>query len=204
MLENVKLIRAEFPDAAIWIYIATDVPEQIRQSLTACPAVRLIDVPRMSGSINALYRFFAIDDPLCDCMIVRDADSRVHARDASCIRQFLESDKTLHIIRDHWGGHKFPISAGMWGMKKGSLPVGIRMIDLVNAYGENMARDQFLLDQAFLRDIIYPACVGNAVLQDAYGFFEPLAMRTPFLTERSTHCFIGKREEVGPGPWKHL
>lgn len=196
MIENVLLINKEFPDAFVWIYSSVDVPEPIRSALEKHPKVRLIPVESRSGTINTFYRFLAIDEPSVSCMIVRDADSRVNARDASAIRQFLANEKLFHIVRDHWGGHRWKLCAGMWGMKKGCLPSGVRMIDLVNAYGSIQQIDSYGIDQHFLQDILYPACVHNAMIHDGYGFFEPPKMRTPFLTERSSSNFIGRRQEV--------
>ena len=64
-------------------------------------------------------RFRAIEE--ADLVFFRDADSRMRERDRWCMAEFEKSDKSLHIIRDHFW-HKSRIMGGAWGAKKGAFP----------------------------------------------------------------------------------
>ena len=47
------------------------------------------------------WRFLALNDPLVDIFIVRDTDSRINIREERAVNEWLESDKLLHVMRDH-------------------------------------------------------------------------------------------------------
>ena len=51
-----------------------------------------------------------------DIFISRDLDSRINDRELAAVHEWLESNKTLHSMRDHpW--HTVPIMGGGWGSK---------------------------------------------------------------------------------------
>ena len=51
---------------------------------------------------GALWRFLPLSDPLVDTFVSRDLDSRLSNREAAAVRQWLASNRTFHIMRDHW------------------------------------------------------------------------------------------------------
>lgn len=63
-----------------------------------------------------MWRFFAIGDSFIDVMMSRDTDSYILHREVESVKVWLQSDKLLHIMRDH-PIHNSPILAGMWGFK---------------------------------------------------------------------------------------
>jgi hypothetical protein len=152
MTENLKLLVTHFPDWHTYIYVGSDVPKSYVDEYASFSNVKCIFTNETGGRLMA-YRFFPIDDPDVDIMLVRDADSRIGERDQWCIREFLASDKKAHIIRDHYH-HRMRIMGGMWGVKKGVLP------PLRSLYTEWIAsradRDNYNTDQLFLQECIYP------------------------------------------------
>lgn len=189
MIENVKIINVRFPNAIIQIYITDDVPLDIRNILSEMHNVRLIDVRNKPGIQNMFDRFQAIDDPECTIMIVRDADSRIHDRDHSCIEDFLNSDKVLHIIRDHIH-HNTKILGGLWGIKKNALNEEIttiiqKWISMYNQFYKG-------IDQRFLAHTIYPLLRSKALIHDRYRFYEPIDELTPFRVEIKDRLFCGQ------------
>ena len=64
------------------------------------------------------WRFFPLDDPTVDVWLSRDADSRLSAREAGFVNQWLESEKSFHIIRDH-RCHMHFIMGGIFGVNNG-------------------------------------------------------------------------------------
>ena len=73
--------------------------------------------PRPTSSLfPMLWRFLPSLDPQVSVMLSRDLDSRVTEREAAAVTEWLESDLSLHAMRDHpW--HTVPIMGGGWGAK---------------------------------------------------------------------------------------
>jgi hypothetical protein len=143
------LINKEFPDFEIWVYIGEDIT--ILNELQQNKTVKCI-FTGVLGHENMSYRFFAIDDPTVDIAIVRDADSRVYSRDVAFIKEFINSDKLFHIIRDH-PHHTAKIMGGMWAMKKG-LDINIQQL-YMNEWRPYNNVSYFFNDSLFLRDVLY-------------------------------------------------
>jgi hypothetical protein len=90
LLENIELIQKHFPEAFIYIYIGNDVPDWYVIELRVRKNV-ILRFTGETGPRNMIHRFFAIDEPEVDIMLVRDADSRVHWKDRWAIREFLNT-----------------------------------------------------------------------------------------------------------------
>lgn len=152
MLENVYLAGKYFPDWKVYIYYAPDVSDRMVNHLRACSSVVLIPTG-ITGSKNMIHRFFAIDEPEVDLMIVRDADSRLHWKDRWAIREFVTSPCIAHTIRDNVE-HTAKMMGGLWGLKKAS---GIHVQSEYASYIEDTSRGhRNAHDQNFLADVIYP------------------------------------------------
>lgn len=189
MIQNAKQIGQRFPTATVHIYMANDVPVDIQTRLAAFPNVKIIPSVKQEGALNMFDRFTAIDDDTCDIMFVRDADSRVHDRDAGCIYDFLASDTTLHIIRDHYH-HKFRIMGGMWGLRKyNGMPSIQSRIDTWRK--ANPHRTAYCCDQHFLNEVIYPAYTHTMLVHDR-NTTVPGEIRTPFAVPIVDDLFVGQ------------
>ena len=73
--------------------------------------------PRPTSDLfPAVWRFLPTLDPSVTVMMSRDLDSRITERERAAVAEWLESDKSLHAMRDHpW--HTVPLMAGGWGAK---------------------------------------------------------------------------------------
>jgi len=114
------------------------------------------------------WRFLAFDEDNSHRAIFRDADSRLSLREAEAVKEWEESDKPLHIMRDHphHHHHHWPIFAGMWGIAGRRVDNGLSMLDLVLKH-QGGAKDYTMessrghsqgdwgTDQYFLRDCLY-------------------------------------------------
>lgn len=189
MIENAKTLNDKFPNAVVKIYVASDVPKNITTELLNIPNVRIKNVERKNGTQNSLDRFETIDEADCAIMIVRDADSRTHERDIACIEDFIESNKLLHIIRDH-RLHNAKILAGLWGLRKSALktPISVLMKDWFSK-NNNVNKG---IDQHFLANYIYPLLVKSALIHDRVGFFEEKTLHTPFRKPIVDRLFCGQ------------
>lgn len=52
-----------------------------------------------------MWRFLTLDDPLVDLTIFRDLDSTLNEREKAAVEEWLHSNYTMHLMRDHTG-HK--------------------------------------------------------------------------------------------------
>jgi hypothetical protein len=136
-----------------------------------------------SGILAASWRFCAADID-CDRFIVRDADSRISAREEQAVEQWMEDDTILHVMRDH-PHHGYPINGGMWGMKTGSslrvkkwLKISMREM-IINYQGKvsaniNQRKNWWMKDMDFLRDVVYKefATPFDSTIHNAMDFMD--------------------------------
>lgn len=186
LIENIHIIHEYFPGWGIYVYIGNDVPTEFRERLANLGCI-LRDT-NVSGALNMVHRFFAIDEPNVECMFVRDADSYVHWKDRWAIQHFLRSPYSAHTIRDN-KEHCAKLMGGLWGMKK--IP-GISIRGLYSQY-ENSGHEfnGRNNDQRFLSEYVYPTLRKTLVIY--YSHMEVLfpfenAVKFPFQWSKNTFC----------------
>jgi hypothetical protein len=191
LLKNITIIEDKFPGWEIWVYCGEGISEDILMELKDHKHVRLIPT-HQEGMINKFYRFFAIDDPEVQLCIVRDADSRIYDRDLGCIYDFLQSDKFVHIIRDHPNHHHL-MMAGMWGIKKSALFFLQNPIQsLFEQWKQSKVASDFWSDTLFLCDMIYPRIFHVSMIHDDLQGYEPKEFKTPFRYPLKENHFVGQ------------
>ena len=117
-LENALLAPRIYPGWICRFYIGKGVYPEVVQKLKKLSHVEIVDRTREGSGYNAknmLWRhlpFFSSDDSI---VLSRDTDSVLNPREAWCVRQWMESGKNFHIIRDHGGHASNAIMGGMFG-----------------------------------------------------------------------------------------
>lgn len=161
MLENIFLAGKYFPDWKVYIYHAPDVEESMIRHLEACTSV-VLRPTGVTGAINMIHRFYAIDEEGVDLMMSRDADSRIHWKDRWAIRDFVRQPQFVaHTIRDNIQ-HTADMMGGLWGIRKSA---GLNIHDEYAAYNEDPDRGHRNgHDQNFLTDIVYPKVMGRMLV----------------------------------------
>lgn len=156
LLENIFLIGKYFPTWKVYVYYGPDVEEPMLRQLEACSSV-VLRATNVLGAINMIHRFYAIDEPEVDLMMVRDADSRVHWKDRWAVREFArQSQFVAHTIRDNIE-HTADMMGGLWGIRKSA---GLNLHAEYSAYKEDPGKGHRNgHDQNFLTDVIYPKVV---------------------------------------------
>lgn len=140
-----------------------------------------------------IERFFAVDEPEVDVMMVRDADSYVHYRDRWAIHKFLSSPYIAHTIRDH-EQHTAPLMGGLWGLRKSA---GLRIRDLYASYIDNVSLGHRVAhDQNFLMDRIYPQVLGGLLVHYSEGPVFKGETAIPFPFQWTPDFFCGRIESV--------
>ncbi len=173
-LKNADLALNMYPDFECWFYIhRPTVPEDIISKLYLKPNVKIFF---KDGDLNTskpmMWRFEAILNPECELMMSRDTDTRILQREVLAVKEWIESDKLFHIMRDH-PHHSNCIMGGMFGVKKNSN------IDWENLMNESRQFGHRDYDQHFLADKIYPLIVNNSMVHATFCAREPHAKRFP-------------------------
>lgn len=122
------------------------------------------------------WRFLVADDPDVERFIVRDSDSRLNAREAHAVAEWIASGKKIHTIRDH-PNHDRPLNGGLWGGVKGAVP-GI--MDEIRKFSNKQGYGG---DLQFLNEVVWPRVKGDQLGHDAYTCTKYPNSR-PFPTKR--------------------
>jgi hypothetical protein len=116
-----------------------------------------------------LWRFFAIDDPNIETVIFRDCDSRVGARDAHAVQEWLDSELAMHRMhecREHWNAQ---VMGGMWGIHTKYLKdVESSIRKYVNIYRKIRNEPWIFVDLWWIMDVLWPNferhCMGHGYM----------------------------------------
>lgn len=187
LLENIFLAGKYFPTWKVYVYYAPDVEESMLHHLKACTSVVLRETQE-HGSINMIHRFYAIDEPDVELMMVRDADSRIHWKDRWAIRDFLSKPEFVaHTIRDNVQ-HTARMMGGLWGMRKSA---GLSIRTLYASYIEDISQGHRLAhDQNFLGDVVYPIVLPKLLVHYSNGRYlkDEHAIEFPFEWINDIYC----------------
>jgi protein O-GlcNAc transferase len=190
MLENIYLAGKYFPNWKVYIYVAPDVDESMINHLKACSSVEL-RYTEETGPINMIHRFYAIDEPGVDIMMVRDADSRIHWKDRWAINEFVKSSELAHTIRDNIV-HTSKMMGGLWGIKKAA---GVNIHEEYRIFKENPNEQHGMgHDQNFLTDRIYPKVRSFLLVHYSNGRYLPGEKAVEFPFEWINDIYCGRIE----------
>lgn len=188
LLTNIHLIEQHFPEWKVYVWYAPDVDSDFINKLKQYRSVVLRETG-VTGPMNMIYRFYTIDEPEVDIMMVRDADSLVHWKDRWAIREFINSPFLVHTIRDNVE-HTAPIMGGLWGIRKSS---GISIREEYSQYIEDTKKGPRLAhDQNFLYDIIYPKVRYRLLVHYSNGRGLPGENAIEFPFEWTNDIYCGK------------
>lgn len=171
-IENTQLSNVYFPEWTCRIYIGSNIDKNVVKQLEKCGA-ETIEMEHDRTWLGTCWRFLPIQDPDVDVFISRDIDARLNSRDAWVVNQWLETDKTYHIIRDH-PGHRWEMLAGLWGAKNFTDEHFFSKIDQFYSTSD----PTFQTDQMFLSHYYHKYIDKSDVLvhSDFYGFQDETVM----------------------------
>lgn len=159
-IKNSILAKEIYPDWICRFYISKDVPEKYVDILKKTSNCEIIfkDTPNFFWE-GLFWRFEPASDTDVSIMISRDTDSRLNYREKAAVDEWLKSNKSFHIMRDHHY-HTSNIMGGMWGVKNPKLS---NMSELI----KNMKSEtRYNSDQIFLSKIIYPIISDDCCIHD--------------------------------------
>ena len=195
MLANILLARHHYPSWQVHIYTDGTSVDAECKSLGAI--IHASTIP------NAMFwRFEAIDLPGCERMLVRDADSRLSAREAKATEAWEASHAPFYVIRDH-PHHTPPMGGGLWGMSKYG-PNSPSMRQLIDAWPASQMRGSrdtiYHSDQLFLAAAVWPMArsLGCFELDFCNRHLYPSAQ--PFPASLGDWRFVGERFDAEGNP----
>ncbi|XP_064091245.1 uncharacterized protein LOC135204922 [Macrobrachium nipponense] len=142
--------------------------------------------------MGTLWRFLTLLDPLVDVSLFRDLDSYILPREVAAVDEWLQSNSSYHVMRDH-PLHNGQMLAGLWGCQT--------HLDRANAYhyGALMFsqpyHDLWDYDQRLLRRILWPQIRNRTMVHDSYTcrakLFQGQGSARPFPTRREGRNYTG-------------
>jgi hypothetical protein len=179
-IRNAELAPSVFPDWELHYYIDNTVPNQIIYALEDLQNVKIIEKNIKGDWKSAFWRFYSYQN--ADIVIFRDTDSRLGIREQLAVNEWLLSDKTFHVMRDH-PYHKFEMLAGMWGAKKNEK------YDLCKIFDDYLSKNEtnfYGAEYILFKNILFPLIKDNCVVHDP--FFD----KKPFPSKRIGYEFVGQ------------
>jgi len=159
---NAELCLKYYSDWRCRIYHDDTVPQKILTGLKQFSNVDLIEESG-EGESRRMWRFFAYDDS--DVVICRDIDSHITEREVSAVGEWLNSNKELHIMRDHIH-HTNKIQAGMFGIKKSNKLKSLKELTLLHIKQNKI---HYSMDEKFLCSVIYDLFKDSMMVYDDYN-----------------------------------
>lgn len=183
---NAKASKNVFKDWELRFYISDEIQSDIEIELLnlGCKTIRM---KRRALSDFMFYRFLPIQESYYDAVIVRDVDSILDERDEWTVEEWLKSECSFHIIRDH-PNHMFYILGGMFGYR----PKSKKIINLNNLIGDWKDFDKYGADQEFLANSIYPLIRNDVYIHSDLIAFGDESVK-PINFKRNELSWIGKR-----------
>jgi hypothetical protein len=191
MIKNAQQVSEIYSGWQMIVYHDNSVPTETLNILENLN-VKLVNV--VGHTHGMFWRFFASDLIDCEYAIFRDGDSRLSIREKMAVDEWIESGKTIHVMRDHpahqipYGNTGLGIFGGRWGIKGNTIP----MKESVENFSKNKTMG-YGIDQTFLKTI-YNVFENDRCTHD--DFFE----KKPFPIKRENGRFIGERMNVNDEP----
>jgi hypothetical protein len=157
---NVQEQPKVYPHWVCRFYIDASVPDSVIARL-AKGGAQIVPVEGFALQWpGAMWRLLALNDPLAQRILFRDADSVISRREAQAVNQWATSGKRFHIMRD-WAAYTDLMMAGLWGVVAGSLPP---LEQLIQRFLSAPIQSRYSADQDFLRQYVWP-CVRTSLMQ---------------------------------------
>jgi protein O-GlcNAc transferase len=161
--KNCELAMKWYPDWECFFYVRSDSNSEYVSKLKTYKNSNVIEVESLDDKRGLFWRFIPAFDKSIDVTIVRDCDSRLSQRESLAVSEWLQSDKSFHIMRDH-PYHNTEILGGMWGVKNRSIDLGDPLtLDIISQY-----RDEYQEDQRYLREKIWPLVKDDCIIHDEF------------------------------------
>lgn len=189
---NADICKDLYPDWECRFYYDTTVPQTVLNKLKTYSNVNLIDMTnnnldrfRTNHSTRMFWRFLAYEDSAVNIVIFRDTDSYPCERERDAVNQWIETGKSIHLMREVQPGHRSKVMGGMWGLRKNN-----KLDSIIKKCLEAEGRQP--TDQNYLSQMIYPLFEGDRVVHDNDNPFGDKTHDWP--TPRKGDMYIGRTQ----------
>jgi hypothetical protein len=185
LIKNIELAYKFYPNWKVYVYYNHTIPDYFLKKYSEFNNVEMFNMDNESLP-GMVWRFTPKEN--VELFICRDADSRISQREVDAVNEWIHSEKTLHIMRDH-PHHNYSILGGMWGLK---IKNNINIKDLLYIYfknQENGLHDR-MKDMNFLNDVIYNMFFNDCIVHDSY--YEINNNSKPFPNKMENYYFVGE------------
>lgn len=173
-IRNAEQIKKFYPDFTALFYVGSDIAKSWIDALVDRGArISYIRTDRIKNP--KMFRFFAVEKPNADVVLVRDTDSRFTERETRAVEQWLKSPQLFHCMRDY-PAHDMPIMGGLWGWKRG---LKLNIFSEAADWSRQLHNKGKTSDQGFLAEKIWPK-VQHTVMQHDSFFRHKYAGSIPF------------------------
>jgi hypothetical protein len=201
LIKNIEIINSKYPDWEIYIYYS-NVPSFFINILKKMKNCKIQNCIHKGFKWEGMFwRFYPIESNV-DIMLSRDADSRITEREMNLVNQWIDSDKTFHIIRDNMS-HRIEILGGTWGCKVKQFQERYKIKKIneyLNIYYKRFTKNiERQPDQYFLKENIYPLIKNDNMSHISFEFLR--YSKEDIIINKCEENFIGKdidftREEI--------
>lgn len=204
-MENIKQYAELLPEFVCRFYIDSSLDEKYSDNLRAVAEsvnkeIEIIKVEKTDENAGMFWRFDGAEDDTTLVFLSRDTDSRLTIREATAVKKWLQSDYSLHIMRDH-PYHTVHILGGLWGTR-------FKNMKNVLILYKNYPQKNKGCDQNFLDTEIYPRFVKDCYVHDDITHLKEswaLPFPTPReITQVGTPEFVGDVYDVDSKPNQHF
>jgi len=174
-LRNIDLAKEYFNDWKIRIYVSTNT-----QFSFVSDNLEIVYRTEKQSYDGSFWRFEACDSD--DIVIIRDLDDRLSKRHKFVVDEWLNSNKKIHIIRDH-PNHLYPIMAGLWGCR------GCVFKGITNKIENWNNKNYYTTDQEFLRHLFNDKFIPEILIHDPYH--KTIGIENDIKLDRENYEFLG-------------
>ena len=186
-VENANIARVIYPEWTPRFYVAQDVPEHYIEEIEGYGA-EVVRCEKKNSYDGLNWRFRPLNEPDVEYWISRDADSRLSWRERNAVDEWIESDKSAHLLRASHN-HGYTIMAGMFGVNNKLFHERYGMIDLDNVNANYREADQTLLEE-----VLWPLIQHDHVCHDYWRHAKVVGKPTYQLGD---HVHYSKAYAVG-------
>jgi hypothetical protein len=192
-IDNIECAKEHYPGWKCRFYTARNCPAfndlveldcEVIEMPYDCDAIdRTQDDWHMDINNQAmLWRFLALDDPEVEVTIFRDCDSRVGARDARAVQEWLNSGKPMHRMHEckqHWNAQ---VMGGMWGMRNMYI-AGVQqsIAQYLQVYRQIRNEPWIFVDLWWIMDVVWPNFGIEHCMGHGYGHPNPFTVDGPMV-----------------------
>jgi hypothetical protein len=97
----IKSYHMFFPNWVIRIYVSDDLSEEVLKKIKSYKCELIIMRNKGIDFRYTLWRFLVLDDQSISHALIRDIDSVASKREKLMVDEWVNSNQTLHVIRDH-------------------------------------------------------------------------------------------------------